>query len=327
MDPNRRRMLACLGTAPALALTGPAAQAQSYPDRPVTLVLPVTAGSSIDVVTRLVAAELARRLGQTVVVDNKPGAGGNIGTAAVAKAPADGYTLLVTTSSLGMVPALFKSLPWDPNTAFTPIAALFSGAMSVAVGAHVPATNLQELAALARKEPGRLTYATPGNGTPHHFGTALLMQAAGIDLLHVPYKGTGPALVDLMGGRVDVAYFSLGNLLAHHRSGKVRILATSTDARLPQVPEVPTLREAGLRNAEINVWAGMFAPAGTPSAVAERLRREMAEVMRSPQIRATLEAQNVAPMLPGTAEQLDAEYRADLARWPAVAARIGVKAE
>ena len=327
MDHVRRHLLAYLGAAPALGLTSLTVEAQLSPTRPVTVVLPVTAGSSIDVVTRLVAAELANRLGQTVVVDNRPGAGGNIGTAVVAKAPADGHTLLVTTSSLGMVPALFKTLPWDPNTAFTPIAALFSGAMSVAVGAHVPVTNLQELVALARKEPGRLTFATPGNGTPHHFGTGLLMQATGIEMLHVPYKGTGPAMVDLVGGRVDVAYFSLGNLLAHHRSGKVRILATSSDARLPQVPEVPTLREAGLRNAEINVWAGMFAPAGVPTAVVERLRREMAEVLRNPQIRATLEAQNVAPMLPGTAEQLDAEYRADLARWPAVAARIGVKME
>lgn len=303
------------------------AQAQAYPNRPIKIIVPFTPGGGNDVYARAVGQKLSERLGQPVVVDNKPGASGNIGAALVAKAPPDGHTLMITTSSLAMAPSLTKNLPWDPRTAFTPIAALFSGAMSVAVGAHVPVQTMQQLVALAKTRPGQLTYGTPGNATPHHFGTHLLMQATGTELMHVPFKGTGPAITELMAGRIDVAYFSLGNLLEHHKSGKVRILATSTDRRLPQLPDVPTLRELGLQNAEINVWAGLFAPAGTPAPVVERLRREMGEVMKNPQIKSMFDAQNVVQMLPGTAEQLANEYKADLERWPAVTQRMGIKAE
>jgi len=311
----------------AFAGVAQAQQAGTYPTRPITLIVPVTAGSSIDVVSRAIGSELSKRLGQPVVVDNKPGASGNIGAAIVAKAAPDGYTLMITTSSLGMVPTLMKTLPWDPRTAFTPVAGLFSGAMSLAVGNHVPAKNIEELVALAKKEPGKLTYASPGPGTPHHFGTELLQQNTGTKMLHVPYKGTGGAIVDLIAGRIDVAYFSAGNLLSHHKAGKVRILATSTDARLEQASDIPTMRELGYRNSELNVWAGMFAPAGTPAAIVSRLSRELSEVMKSAPVKAIMEAQTVAPIVPGTAEHLAAEYKADLDRWPGVAARAGISAE
>lgn len=317
------RSLAC---ALCLSVTG-AALAQDYPSRPITIVLPVTAGSSIDSVTRAIGDVLSKRLGQPVVIDNKPGAAGNVGAASVARAPADGYTLLVTTSNLAMAPSLVKSIPWDPRTAFVPISGMFSGAMSVAVGAHVPVTNMAGLIKLAKQDPGKLNYATPGNGTPHHFGTELLMSATSTKLLHVPYRGTSPAIVDLIGGRIDVAYFSLGNLLEHHRSNKLKIIATSTDQRLPQLPDVPTLRELGLKSAEVNVWAGMFAPAGTPKAVVARLSEEMRFAMQSPQVRTVMEGQYVVPMTPGTAQHLAAEYTADLDKWPAIAERVGIKAE
>lgn len=317
------RGLAC---ALSLAAAGTAA-AQDYPSRPVTIVLPVTAGSSIDTVTRSVAEVLAKKLGQPIVIDNKPGAGGNLGAASVARATPDGYTLLVTTSNLAMTPSLVKNVQWNPRTAFAPVAAMFSGAMSVAVGAHMPVSTIAELVAHAKQHPGKLTYATPGNGSPHHFGTELLMSATGMQLLHVPYRGTGPAIVDLMGERIDVAYFSLGNLLEHHRAGKLKILATSTDQRLPQTPDVPTLRELGLKSAEINVWAGMFAPAGTPPAIVKRLSEEVRAALKTPQVRAVMEAQYVVPMTPGTAQHLAAEYAADLDKWPGVAARIGIKAD
>lgn len=310
----------------AAALCG-AAIAQDYPSRPITIVLPVTAGSSIDAVTRSIADVLSKRLGQPVVIDNKPGAAGNLGASIVARAPADGYTLLVTTSNLAMAPSLMKSIPWNPKTAFVPIAGMFSGAMSVAVGAHVPAKNMAELVNIAKQQPGKLNYATPGNGSPHHFGTELLMSGTGMQLLHVPFRGTSPAIVDVIGGRIDVAYFSLGNLLEHHRNGKLRIIATSTDQRLPQTPDVPTLRELGLKNAEVNVWAGMFAPAGTPAAVVARLGEEMSAAMKSPRVVSVMESQHVVPMVPGTAQHLAAEYAADLEKWPAIAARIGIKAD
>lgn len=310
----------------SIPLTGTVA-AQDYPNRPITIILPVTAGSSIDTVTRAMSEVLAKRLGQPIVIDNKPGAGGNLGAAAAARATPDGYTLLVTTSNLAMTPSLVKNISWDPRTAFTPVAALFSGAMSVAVGAHLPVNSMAELIAYAKQQPGKLSYATPGNGSPHHFGTELLMTATGMQLMHVPYRGTGPAIVDLMGQRIDVAYFSLGNLLEQHRAGKLKILATSTDERLPQTPDIPTLRELGLKAAEINVWAGMFAPAGTPAVIVKRLSEEVRTALNTPQVRAVMESQYVVPMNPGTAQHLAAEYTADLDKWPGVASRLGIKAE
>jgi tripartite-type tricarboxylate transporter receptor subunit TctC len=312
----------------AAALAAGLAQAQGYPNRPITVVVPVTAGSSIDVASRAIANELGKRLGQPTVIDNRAGASGNIGAAFVAKAPPDGYTLLITSSNLGMAPALMKALPWDPQTAFTPVAQLFTGAMSIAVGPHVPVKTLPEFLEYAKKQPaGKLNYATPGNGTPHHFGTYLFTQASGVQMTHVPYKGTGPAIVDLLGGRIEFAYFSLGNLLEHHKLGRLKVLATSTAQRLPQVPDVPTLRELGLKDGEVDAWVGMFAPGGTPASVLDRLKREMPEVMKSAAVRTALEAQSFIPAQPGTAEQLAADYKTDLERWPAVVNRMGMKLE
>lgn len=311
----------------AFALQASAAHAQAYPARHITVVLPLSAGSFIDVVARLIGAELSQRVGQPVVYDNKPGASGNIGAAQVAKAPPDGYTVLVAASNLAMAPSLTKSLPWDPASAFTPVALLFTAPMVLAIHADVPAKGLPELIELAKKQPGKLNYATPGIATPHHFGTELLQQVTGMKLTHVPYKGVGGAVTDLVGGQVQIGYLSLGNLLPHHKNGKVRIIATASDARLPQTPEVPTMRELGFQKGEITAWVGMFLPAGTPPEVTARLRREVAEVMKTPKVRAAMREQNAVEGTPGTAEHMAAEYAADLGRWPGIAARIGIKPE
>jgi tripartite-type tricarboxylate transporter receptor subunit TctC len=314
-------------TACAFALQAGAAHAQAYPSRHVTAVLPLSGGTSIDVVTRFIGTELSQRLGQPIVIENKPGASGNIGALQVAKAPADGYTILVAGNNLGIAPSVTKSLPWDPQKAFTPVAMLFTAPMVLAVNAKVPAKSLPELIALAQKQPTKLNYATPGAATPHNFGMELLKQVTGMQLTNIPYKGTGGAITDLVGGQVEIGYFSLGNLLPYHKTGRVRIIATSSESRLPQTPEVPTLRELGFQKGEINSWIGMFVPTGTPADIVARLRREVAQVMKMPKVRAMLLEQNVAQALPGTAEHMASEYTTDLERWPKVAAQAGIVAE
>ena len=314
------------GAATLLAAIG-TAHAQAWPNKPVTIILPVTAGSSIDVVSRAIGTELGKRLGQPMIFDNRAGASGNIGVAAAANAAADGYTLLISSGNITMAPTLTAKLPWDPKKSFTPIAGLFAGVMSLAINPEIPAKTVQEFIAYAQKNPGKLNYATPGAGAPHHFGTELFMQATNTKMVHVPYKGTGPAIIDLIGGRVQFGYFSMGNVLEHHKAGKLRIIATSWDTRLPQAPDVPTLKELGLKAADIVGWAGMFVPAAVPGEIVARLRREMAEVMKSPGIQTMLTQQAVMPILPGTAEQLQETYNAELDLWPRVAAKAGIKAE
>ena len=318
---RRATVALCAAALPTLA------GAQAWPTRPVTIVLPLTAGSAIDVITRHVGSELSRRINQPVIIDNRVGASGNIGAAFVAKAPGDGYTALITTSNLAMAPVLTTSLPWDPRKSFTPIAMLWTGMMALAVNAEVPARTMGELLDHAQKNPGKLNYATPGNGSLHHFATELVVQNTGIKVVHVPYKGLGPAVIDLIGGRVQIGYMSLGNLIEHHKSGKVRILVTSSEKRLPQTPEVPTLRELGMKEAEINGWVGMFMPAATPADIVMRMRREIGDIMKLPSTQAVLTAQASLPLLPGTAEHLATEYNAELDLWPRVAAKAGIKPE
>ncbi len=321
--PNFIRSLAALAALSAAQF----AQAQAWPSKPITVIVPVTAGSSIDVVSRAIGAELGKRLGQSMVFDNRAGASGNIGVAAAAKAVPDGYTLLVSSGNITMAPSLTANLPWDPRKTFVPIAGLFAGVMSLVVNPEVPAKSLPEFIAYVQKNPGKVNYATPGAGAPHHFGAELLMQATGSQMVHVPYKGTGPAIVDLVGGRVQFAYFSLGNVIEHHKSGKLRLLAVSWDSRLPQVPEVPTLKELGLGSADIVGWAGMFAPAAVPADILARLRREMAEVMKSPAVQQMLQQQAVLPLPQASAEALQELVNRELDLWPKVAAKAGIKAE
>ena len=326
LTPAPRRALTRLLCAGALLAASWAAHAQAWPSRPITIILPVTAGSSIDVVARGIGTELGKRLNTAMVFDNRAGASGNIGVAAAAKAAPDGYTLLISSGNITMAPTLTANLPWDPRQSFVPISGLFAGVMSIAINPEVPARTLPEFIEYVRKNPGKLNYATPGAGAPHHFGTELLMQATNTRMVHVPYKGTGPAIIDLIGGRVQFGYFSLGNLVEHQKSGKLRVLAVSWDTRLPQAPDVPTLKELGLGSADIVGWAAMFVPAGVPADIVARLRRETAEVMRTPSIQTMLQQQAVQPMS-ANADQLADLYSKELDLWPRVAAKAGIKAE
>ncbi len=302
-----------------LALAASCALAQDYPDKPVRLVVPFPPGGSVD----LVGKSLQDALQQPFIVENKPGASGNIGAAYVAKAPADGYTLLV--GSAGVFAAnqfLYANPPLDPLTAFAPIMRIVDQPNILVVGNASPARNVRELIALAKARPGKITFGTASVGSAQHFSTEIFMQQAGIDLLHVPYKGGAPALVDLMGGQIDMLFDTSPTALPYAKSGKLRPLAITSRQRSPLLPDVPTMREAGLPEFEVVTWTGIAAPAGTPPAVVDKLNAAIKAALQGP-LRKQLEETSLIPV--GDSPQAfaafmrqDAEHYARLVR----AARI-----
>ena len=306
-----------------LALAASCALAQDYPDKPVRLVVPFPPGGSVDLVARLVGKSLQDALQQPFIVENKPGASGNIGAAYVAKAPADGYTLLV--GSAGVFAAnqfLYANPPLDPLTAFAPIMRIVDQPNILVVGNTSPARNVRELIALAKARPGKITFGTASVGSAQHFSTEIFMQQAGIDLLHVPYKGGAPALVDLMGGQIDMLFDTSPTALPYAKSGKLRALAITSRQRSPLLPDVPTMREAGLPEFEVVTWTGIAAPAGTPPAVVDKLNAAIKAALQGP-LRKQLEETSLIPV--GDSPQAfaafmrqDAEHYARLVR----AARI-----
>jgi tripartite-type tricarboxylate transporter receptor subunit TctC len=256
----------------ALTLAAGLAHAQGFPNRPVTLVVPVAPGGILDTVARMLANDMGKLLGQPVVVDNKPGASGNIGAAHVAKSPPDGYTLLVGYSMFHVGnPTMFSNLSWDPVRDFSSVAMVAVSPHVIAVHPSVPAKTLRELVDLAKKEPGKLNYGTPGSGSVPHVGMELFKQQAGIDIVHVPYKGSGPMMLDVVGGSVQSTIATPPSILGHVQSGKVRALAVAARARHPLMPDVPTSAEAGYPKFELEAWVALFAPAGTPRDVVARL--------------------------------------------------------
>lgn len=279
-----------------LALAASCALAQDYPDKPVRLVVPFPPGGSVDLVARLVGKSLQDALQQPFIVENKPGASGNIGAAYVAKAPADGYTLLV--GSAGVFAAnqfLYANPPLDPLTAFAPIMRIVDQPNILVVGNASPARNVRELIALAKARPGKITFGTASVGSAQHFSTEIFMQQAGIDLLHVPYKGGAPALVDLMGGQIDMLFDTSPTALPYAKSGKLRALAITSRQRSPLLPDVPTMREAGLPEFEVVTWTGIAAPAGTPPAVVDKLNAAIKAALQGP-LRKQLEETSLIPV-------------------------------
>lgn len=279
----------------ATAMTS-AAPALAWPDRPITLVVPYTPGTGIDIVARQLSARLPKTLGQPVVVDNVPGASGNIGSERVARAAPDGYTLLVQVNTLVMNKSLYKSLPYDPVNDFAPVALTSWGTLLLVTNPQVQkAHTAAELVAQAKAKPGQLTYGTPGVGTPHHLSMALLTQTSGVDMLHVPYKGTAGAVTDMLGGRLDAMFLPVHVALPHIKAGKLQALAVGSDKRVPQLPQTPTLTEAGLKMGSVDMWYGVLAPKGTPQPVIDRLNREIADVLKQPEVATIFEAQGMVP--------------------------------
>jgi tripartite-type tricarboxylate transporter receptor subunit TctC len=302
------------------------ALAQDYPSRPVRLVVPFAAGGPNDIIARLVGGRLSEALGQPIVVENRPGAGGNIGTDFVAKAPPDGYTLLSAGPGSLIINPLLGSVPYDTARDFAPVSLMASAPNVLVVHPSVPAKSVKELIELARARPRQLNYASGGPGSTPHLSGALFAVMAGIDIVHVPYKGTGPASADLLGGQVQMAFFGIPPLLPHIKSGKLRALAVTGMRRSPELPEVPTMHEAALPGYEVSPWYGLLAPAGTSRAIITRLNAEVSRVVRSADMKEKLAVQG-AEAAGGTPEEYAAVIRADTATWARVIRDAGIRGE
>jgi tripartite-type tricarboxylate transporter receptor subunit TctC len=316
-------------TAMALALGSAATFAcaqEVYPSRNVQIVVPYTPGTGADILSRILGPKLAERWKVGVITDNRAGAIGNIGTEHVAKAPPDGHVLLCVATSFGTNPALNPKLPFDPVKSFAPVALLATSAVAVVIHPALPAKSMRELIALARSQPGKLHYSSPGNGGPQHLAMELLKLEAGINLVHVPYKASAGALADLVGGHVQATIASLQTAAPYVRSGKLRMLAVMSAERSPAFPDVPTLTEQGFPKLEIETWYAMFAPAGTPNTVIAKLNAELNALLREPDVRELLanQGQVAAGGPPGRLAEL---VKSELARWSRVVAATGIKAD
>ncbi len=310
-----------------LALASAAgAQESAWPSRTIQIVVPYTPGTGADILARILGPKLAERWKIAVVTDNRAGASGNIGTDFVAKSAPDGYTLLCTATSFGTNPAINQKLPFDPMKSFAPVILLATSTMAVIVTQGLPAKSMREFLELARGQPGKLYYSSPGNGGPQHLAMELLKLDARIDLVHVPYKGSGGALADLVGGHVQAMIVSLQTAAPYVQSGKLRMLAVMSAERSQAFSEVPTLKELGLADLEVETWYGVFAPAGTPQAAIARVNAEMNALLEQNEIRELLAKQGMAPA-GGTPERFGALVKRELARWSRVVAAAGIKAD
>ncbi|OFW30240.1 MAG: hypothetical protein A3H97_00400 [Acidobacteria bacterium RIFCSPLOWO2_02_FULL_65_29] len=311
-----------------LAVAGaPGAYAQQYPGRPIRMIVPFPPSGSTDIMARVLAQKLTERLGQQVIVDNRGGAGGTIGMELAAKAPPDGYTLMMSTSITHTVGvSLYSKLPYNVLTDFAPITMAASVPLLVVVNPSVPARSVKELIALAKARPGQLNYASPGNGTSGHLAAEMFKSMAGVDVVHVPYKGGGPAVMDLIGGQVQMLILSAVATLPHVKSGKLRALALTSLTRSPDLPNISTVSESGLPGYEVVLWYGVFAPAKTPKAIVTRLNQDVVRIMQSPEIGARLASEGGRPV-GNTPEQFQEIIKADVAKWAKIVKDAGIKVE
>ena len=289
--------------------------AQAYPNRPITFVVPATPGSGPDVVARTFGQKLSQRLGQPVVVDNKPGASGNIGAGLVAKAAPDGYTLMVTINNFVITPALYKTLPYDPIADFSTISRLAIGNLALVANPRVlPVQSLNDLASQARANPGKLNYGSPGNGSPIHLAVELLKQNLGLDIVHVPYKSMGGFMNDLLGGQVQLSIIPVHTALPHAKAGRLNVLAVSGENRSALAPDLPSFGEVGLKNVDIELYYWVAAPAATPRDIVQRLNQEAVAILAMPDVRDSLVKQGLVPSS-STPEAIASTVKADVARW------------
>ncbi len=317
-----------LSTSVALTALSPVqAQAQAYPSKPIRLVVPYAAGGATDIIGRAAAAELSKILGQSVTVDNRPGAGGNVGAEMVARAAPDGYTMLVSPSSLhGITPALYSKLTYDPNKDLVPVILMVSLANVLVVNPGVKANSVSELVALAKANPGKFSYASSGNGTTIHLSGEMFKQMAGLDIVHVPYKGSGPALTDLIGGQVQLMFDNIPSAISQIRAGKLRALATTGPRRSPSLPELPTMIEAGLTGYESTAWFGLSFPVGTPKEIIARINAAGLKATHSPEFIKRVQELGYE-IVGGTPEQMAAAIQDELKRWGPVVKASGAKVD
>ena len=301
------------------------ASAQDYPSRPIRIIVPYTPGTGADILSRVLGPKIAERWKVAVVTDNRPGATGNIGADAAAKSPPDGYTLLLTATSFTTNPALSPA-PFDPVKDFAPIALLATGGLGVYVNPQVPVKSMREFVELVRSQPGKLYYSSPGNGGPQHLAMELLKLETGMDIVHVPYKGAAGAISDLIGGHVQAMVSALQTVAPQVQSGRLRMLAVMSARRSEAFPEVPTLKEAGMPDLEVETWYAVFAPAGTPTALVARVNREMNELLKEADVKDVIAKQGLVPE-GGTPEALGARVKRELAAWTRVVKAAKIKAD
>ena len=300
--------------------------AQYYPSKPIRLILPFPAGAPSDMVGRTIGQRLAEQLGENVVPDNRPGAGGNMAMGAVAKAAPDGYTLMVASPTIALSSALYNSLPYDPIKDFAPVARLATIENVMLLHPSVPAKTLKEFIALARARPGKLNYGSGGPGTTNHLANELLKHLEKIDMVHVPYKGATVATVALIGGEVDEVIVSVASVLPLIQARKVRPIAVLSEQRVPTLPDVPTSKEAGFPNFRMSIWYALFAPAGTPREIIMRLYREVVKGMENREARERMAAAGIDPW-PGTPEELGALVKSEMVRFATIVQAAGLQKE
>ncbi len=319
---NRRQALAL---AAAGAIMPAAAQQAGFPNKTVRIIVPYTTGGSNDVIARLLAQQLQTQWGQPVVVENRPGAAGNIGSAEVAKAAPDGHTLLLTNINItSMNPALIANMPFDPQKDFAPISLLGTTTLALVVHPSVPANTVADLINLAQKEPGKLNYASSGNGSPQHMSAEMFKAMTRTQITHVPYRGAAPAVADVVGGQVQVTVGVVNQLIAHIRSGRLRALGVTSLKRLAQLPEVPTLDEAGVRGYESEIWLGLAAPGATPAPLIEQINQDVRRAMSNPEVVSRLQGQGIDVLL-STPAQMRQRSLDDLKRWGDIIRSAGIK--
>ena len=321
----KMRQFALLVMVAAAVLAVPAA-AQDYPNRPIKFVVPYPPGGGTDVVARIVNEPLATELGEPIIIDNRGGAAGNLGTDIVAKAPADGYTVLFTLSSHTINPKLYEKLPFDVEHDFVPVSLVALIPQILVVNPSVPITSVKELIAYAKANPGKLNYASVGIGSPGHIAGELFKLKTGIDMVHVPYKGGGPAVVDTIGGQVQLLFVSMPAAWQHVKSGRLRALAVTSAKRSVTAPDVPTIAESGVPDFVVDSWYGALAPAKTPPAVVAKLTAAFTKVLENPQVKERLLAQGAeaAPLPP---PEFDRMMKDELAKWDVVIKTAKIKPE
>ncbi len=312
--------------AAALVAAGSAAWAQAYPTKPIKLIVTYPPAGGADTMARLMAAKLTESLGQPVVVENRPGASGQIGADAVARAAPDGYTLMLDASSYSVNPSLYPKLPYDPNKAFAPITLLAQFPNMLVVTPSFPANSVKELVAMAKAKPGTISYASSGNGSAQHLAAELFKQQAGIDIMHVPYKGGGPALTDVMAGQVPVFFANMASGLGHVKGGKLKALAMTGSKRSPSMPDLPTMAESGVPAYEVYEWNAVFAPAGTPPQIVNQLYEHIAKALALKDVRERIDALG-GEIVASNPRDTEKFLGAQIAKWAKVVKQGNIKVE
>jgi tripartite-type tricarboxylate transporter receptor subunit TctC len=313
--------------ATTVGMAQPAMAEPTYPSKPIRLIVPFVPGGSTDVVARLLGAELKNELGQSVIVENKPGAGGNIGGDVVAKAAPDGYTLLLAAAGPTVInPSLYSKMPFDPITQLAPVTMLVREHNLMAINSSIPAKTLQEFIAYAKFKPNEINFGSPGNGSPAQLAGELLNQKSGLKMAHVAYKGSGAAVVDLMAGHISMMIDNMPALLPHIQSGKIRALAVPSDHRAAAMPDVPTFKEAGMSDFIITAWKGVMVPAGTPPDVVAKLQTSIAKIMNKPDMKKRMIEMGAEPAV-NTPEQFGTIIKNETAWWAALVKSTGTKVE